>query len=451
MYPKFRKFHLIGIGGIGMSGIAQLLKRHGYQVTGSDMSKGEACRALEEQGITVLLGHHASNVETSDVVVYSSAVSSENPELSEARKRGIPCIPRAEMLAELMRLKYGIAIAGAHGKTTTTSMAGLILREAGLDPTIVVGGRMDNFGGTNACLGTGDFMVVEADESDGSFNKLTPSIAIVTNTDREHMDYYGSFENVVAAFGRFLDKVPFYGVAILCADDEPLRKLGANLSRRVTTYGFDADADYRLSAYQAGATGCSFDVTRGDETTRVSLSVVGRHNALNSVASLALADELGIARTVSLKALSEYSGVQRRFQFRGEKSGIRFYDDYAHHPTEIRATLASARERFPSANIRVLFQPHRYSRVGSLWAEFSQCFTHCAEVAVTPIYAAGEKPLDGINSDRLAGAIQQNGIPAGVTESPLETASKWLREGQSGDVVLTLGAGDLPKIYANLF
>jgi UDP-N-acetylmuramate--alanine ligase len=451
LYPKFRKFHLIGIGGIGMSGIAQLLQRHGYDVAGSDLSKGDTCRALEAQGMRIFLGHHAANVESAEVVVYSSAVSAENPELVEARKRGIPCIARAEMLAELMRLKYGIAIAGAHGKTTTTSMAGWILRQAGLDPTIVVGGRMDNFGGTNACLGQGEFMVVEADESDGSFNRLTPSIAIVTNLDNEHLDHYGTFENVIQAFQCFLEKIPFYGVGILCSDDERLDQMGKQLSRRIVTYGFNEGADYQLSNYRASTEGCSFEVTRKAETVPVSLAVVGRHNALNAVASLALADELGIGRKISLAAVGEYRGVQRRFQFRGEKKGIRFYDDYAHHPTEIRATLLSARERFPNARVRVLFQPHRYSRVRHLWSDFSQCFTLCNEVAVTPVYAAGELPLDGINSERLASAIRSHGPIAFETADPLATATEWLNHPSENDVVLTLGAGDLPKIYAKLF
>jgi len=450
LYPKFRNFHLIGIGGIGMSGIAQLLQRHGYNVTGSDLNKGDSCRALENMGIKIFLGHHTANVETAEVVVFSSAVATENPEMVEAKKRGVPCIGRAEMLAELMRLKYGVAVAGAHGKTTTTSMVGLILREAGLDPTIVVGGRMDNFGGTNACLGLGDFMVVEADESDGSFNKLSPTLAIVTNMDHEHMEHYGTFANLVAAFERFLDKIPFYGAAIICADDPTLTSIRKGLSRRTVTYGF-TDSDYKLHDYTSGAWGCQFQVRHGVEDIPVKLSTVGKHNALNAVASLALADQLAIPRGISLRALSEYSGVQRRFQFRGERNGLKFFDDYAHHPTEIAATLASARERFPEAKIKVLFQPHRFSRVSGLWREFSECFGPCEEVAVAGIYSAGEAPMDGINSVRLAEEITRNGTRAYFATDPLQTANEWLESGNSQDVVLTLGAGDLPRIYAKLF
>lgn len=452
MYKKIKKIHLIGVGGIGMSGIAELLLRNGYTVSGSDLNRGESVKHIESLGVRVFVGHAASHIAGAELVVHSSAVREDNPELAAALAQGIPCIPRAEMLAELMRLKYGIAVAGAHGKTTTTSMIGLVLREGGLDPTIVVGGRMDNFGGTNARLGHGEFMVVEADESDGSFNKLSPSIAIATNLDREHMDFYKNMAGLKKAFLSFLNKVPFYGLSILCADDPYLRILRSRVTRRKVTYGFASDSSYRVTSYEAreGRTTCEIAAPGGRE--RLVLRVPGRHNVLNALAALAVADELSVPRSRALEALGEFQGVQRRFQRRGEVRGVQFIDDYAHHPSEIAATLAAARERFPESRIRVVFQPHRYSRVEDLFDQFSACFRNCDAVAVTDIYAAGEMPIPGVEAGALAENIRRQGHEnARYVKRPMEGVQSWLDESAPGDVILTLGAGDLPNVYKELF
>ena len=452
MYNKISRIHLIGIGGIGMSGIAELLIRHGYIVSGSDLNRGESVRYLETLGIKVFQGHSAPNVDGAELVVFSSAIRNENPEYSEALKKQIPTISRAEMLAELMRIKYGIAVAGAHGKTTTTSMISTVLVEAGLDPTIVVGGRVDNFGGTNARLGSGEFMVVEADESDGSFNRLSPSIAIVTNIDREHMDYYKSMRRVRKAFESFLNKVPFYGLSVICGDDPSLKLMSHRIERRKRTYGFSPENTYRVLGYAVKDTGteCAIEAAGHKETLR--LRVPGKHNVLNALAALAVADELSIPREQSLKGLSLFQGVQRRFQKRGEKNGVTFIDDYAHHPSEISATLAAAREQYPKSKIRVVFQPHRYSRVEDLFDQFATCFKNCDEVAITEIYAAGETPIPGVQSEVLVEQMCREGLGATrYFQKPIEGVENWLKKSAAGDVIITLGAGDLPNVYRNLF
>lgn len=452
MYKKVSKIHLIGVGGIGMSAIARLLLTHGYEVSGSDLGTGEILRQLESLGAKIYRGHRAENIEGAELVVYTSAVSENNPEFRAAVEKEIPVIQRADMLAELMRLKYGIAVAGAHGKTTTTSMIGNVLTTAGLDPTIVVGGRMDNFGGTNARLGKGEFMVVEADESDGSFNRLTPSLAVVTNMDREHMDHYLTMAALKKAFVSFLNRVPFYGLCVVCGDDRHLRPLIAKVQRRKVTYGFQADNHYVLSDYVGTPEGSQFTVTYRGKSEPVRLKVSGRHNALNAVAALAIADELSVPRAQTLEGLSTFQGVQRRFQFRGERSGVVFMDDYAHHPREISATLSAARERFPTSRIRVVFQPHRYSRVEDLWDQFSTCFRQCDAVAVTDIYAAGEAPIPGVQSDNLVESLQKNGHPeARYAASPAQAMASWIEDSRPGDVIFTLGAGDLPNVYRDLF
>ena len=452
MYKKIKRIHLIGVGGIGMSGIAELLHRNGYVVSGSDLSRSDTVKHLEALGIQVFQGHQAIHVAGAELLVYSSAVKTDNPEMMAAMAAGIPAIPRAEMLAELMRLKYGIAVAGAHGKTTTTSMTSLALMEAGLDPTIVVGGRMDNFGGTNARLGSGEFMVVEADESDGSFNKLTPAIAVVTNMDREHMDFYGTMDRLRDAFLSFLNSVPFYGLAVLCGDDPYLKMLAPKVSRRKTTYGFGPDNHYRIESYHADEAGSLLGIRIGDDSHQLPLRVPGRHNALNAVAALAVADELSIPREITFRGLSSFQGVQRRFQKRGERNGVQFIDDYAHHPREIAATLAAARERFPRAKIRVVFQPHRYTRVEDLFDEFSTCFRDCDGVAVTDIYSAGEVPIPGVQSSLLFENIRRHGQQAAHhVAKPMDGIEAWLSASSPGDVIFTLGAGDLPSVYKQLF
>lgn len=451
MYKKINKVHLVGIGGIGMSGIAEILRRHGYQVTGSDKNESESIRILRELGINVFLGHDASHVSDAELIVTSSAITAVNVEVVAAVARQIPVIPRAEMLAELMRIKYGIAVAGAHGKTTTTSMISWVLVEAGLDPTIVVGGRMDNFGGTNARLGSGEFMVVEADESDGSFSKLSPAIAVVTNIDREHMEYYRSMQNLRRAFVHFLNKVPFYGLSVLCWDDPVLRLLKVRLNRRVSTYGFNAEADYRVVDYKASETGSVSQIRCRGAVHRMTLTVPGRHNVLNALATIAVGDELSVPIARTVEALSRYEGVRRRFQFRGQIRGVSFIDDYAHHPTEIRVTLSAARERYPRSKLFVIFQPHRYSRVQDLFEDFSRSFDQCDRVWVTDIYAAGEPPLGGVTGLSIAEAISLRGSNAEHVQRPAEAIERCLSLCQPNDVVLTLGAGDLPNVYRELF
>lgn len=451
MYRDPKKIHLIGIGGIGVSGIAELLLRNGYKVSGSDAARNDIVRRLEGLGIPVSIGHDAKNIQGADLVVYSSAVKPNNPERVEAKRNHIPAIPRAEMLAELMRLKSGIAVAGAHGKTTTTSLIALVLMQAGLDPTIVVGGRMDNFGGTNARLGTGDFMVVEADESDGSFTQLSPAIAIVTNMDREHMDHYQTLFRLKKAFVSFLNRVPFYGLSIYCGDDPLLRLIQHRLERRKKTYGFENENDYQITSLETKRESTA-RIKIGSEHETIRLQVPGRHNLLNSLAALAVADEVGVPRKISLEALASYKGVERRFQRRGQIDGVVFVDDYAHHPSEIIATLRAAQDVFPHSKFRAIFQPHRFTRVKDLFEPFGACFTGCTNVAITPIYAAGEVPIEGISSTALVEQIKKSGIEnAQLTANPLQTIREWLKESSSGDVILTLGAGDLPNVYKDLF
>lgn len=452
MYKKIKHIHLIGIGGIGMSGIAELLLQLKHTVTGSDLQTNDTIKRLESLGARIFIGHDAHNLEGTELAVFSAAIPKHNPEYLFAEEKLIPIIPRAEMLAELMRLKYGIGVAGAHGKTTTTSMIALVLIEGQFDPTVIVGGRMDNFGGTNARMGSGEFMVVEADESDGSFNCLSPCIAVVTNIDKEHLDHYGTVSHLRKAFLNFLSNVPFYGLGVICGDDPHLRILRRRIHRRCQTYGFGIHNDYRILQYEPGTSRTVCRVQIGSHTETLRLRVPGRHNALNAVAALAVADELSIPRRVSLAALESFQGVRRRFQFRGEKSGVLFIDDYAHHPTEICATLSAARERFPHSKIRVLFQPHRYSRVESLIDEFSDCFRDCDALTLLPIYAAGENPIAGVSSDNLAELISQKKETAVLfARSPLEGVAQLCSESKPGDVILTLGAGDLPNVYKQIF
>ncbi len=435
-----------------MSGLAKLLVENGYQVSGSDMGRSETVRQLESQGIRVFQGHDPLHIQGAELVVYSSAVKTENPELAAARQQDILSITRGEMLAEMMRLKYGIAVGGAHGKTTTTSMIGVVLVHSQTDPTVVVGGRVDNFGGTNARVGHGVFMAVEADESDGSFNRLSPSIAVITNMDREHLDHYGSMEKLEDAFVTFANKVPFYGLTVLCGDDPHLQRLQERITRRKRTYGFGPHLNYRIENYTPSPEGSRFDVVVGRDRLALSLNVPGKHNALNAVAAFAVAEELGLARGPVIEALAHYRGVARRFQLRGEQNGIRFYDDYAHHPTEISATLAAAREKHPDARVRVVFQPHRYSRLADLWDSFADCFEQCDGVAVTDVYPAGELPIQGIDGKSFAAALAlKHAFPICKVDGGWNAIEHWLNEGRPGDVVLTLGAGDLPNVYQKLF
>ena len=438
----------MGIGGIGMSGIAELLANLGYEVSGSDAKRSDVTDRLASLGVTIAAGHEAANVGRADVVVVSSAIGRDNPEVAEARRRHVPVIPRAEMLAELMRLRYGIAVAGAHGKTTTTSMVALVLDRAGLDPTAVIGGRLSAFG-SNARLGKGDYMVAEADESDRSFLKLSPAIAVITNIDREHMESYGTWENLQSAFAEFANKVPFYGAVIACADDRPVAELLPRLTRRVITYALDAPADVSGQGMQLEAFGSTVTVRQGrrdggaDTLGVLRLRVPGRHNVLNALAATAVGVEVGIPFERIAAALAEFHGAERRFQVRGEAGGVLVVDDYGHHPTEIAAVLAAARAGIGRRVIAV-FQPHRFSRTQDLLEAFGPAFQGADHVVLTDVYAAGEAPIPGIDSAALAQRIRQ-AITAPVDlAGPLDRVPDLVaRLTRPGDLVLTLGAGSI--------
>jgi UDP-N-acetylmuramate--alanine ligase len=445
MYGRARSIHFIGIGGSGMSGLAEVLLTTGYKVSGSDLKTSEVTDRLVAMGGRVFKGHHERNVLGADIVVYSSAVQGDNPELRAAIARGVPVIPRADMLAELMRMKYGIAVAGAHGKTTTTSMVGQVLLDGGLDPTIVVGGRVHALK-TNARLGHGRFLVAEADESDGSFVRLTPAIGVITNLDQEHMDHYGTMAGVEAAFLEFAERTPFYGLVVLCADDPGLAKLMSRISRRSITYGIESGT-IRARNLEPRKGGSRFDVTHGDDTLgAIELPVVGRHNVLNALAAVAVGLEVEIPFPQIAYALSRFEGVGRRFEKRGEANDVLVVDDYGHHPTEIRATLAAARQ-LGRERVVVCFQPHRYSRTKNLAKEFGAAFDDADAVLVTDIYAAGEAPIEGVTAELVVGAARSHGHRNVVYAGDLSRAEALLREMvRPHDLVVTLGAGDVAKL-----
>jgi len=446
MFFKHQRFHFTGIGGIGMSGIAEVLLNLGYTISGSDLRLGPITGRLAEMGARISEGHHAENVAGAQALVASSAVRADNPEVVEARRLGIPVIPRGELLAELMRLKFGVAVAGSHGKTTTTSMIAALLSHAGLDPTVVVGGRIGAMGGSNARVGRSDFLVVESDESDGSFLKLAPIVAVVTNIDREHLDHYASIEEIRAAFCDFANKVPFYGAAILCLDDENVRRILPALNRRIVTYGASAQADLQVSGCSSGHFASDFSLRfRGQDLGRFHLNVPGFHNVLNSAAAVAVALELEVEPETARQALAAYAGVDRRFQVRGVARGVTVVDDYGHHPTEIRATLAAAREcRF--RRIHVLFQPHRYTRTHALMDDFAQAFHQADSVLVLDIYAASEPPIEGVTGAALTERIRSFGHRSvefvGTIERGVEAV---VRAAEDGDLVLTQGAGTVSQ------
>ena len=450
MFAKIQRIHFVGIGGIGMSGIAEVLLTLGYKVSGSDLKHSSVTQRLGELGAIIFEGHRAENVTGAEVVVTSSAISRDNPEVSSARAQHIPVIPRAEMLAELMRLKYGIAIAGMHGKTTTTSMVAAVLAAGGLDPTVVVGGRVDAMG-SNARLGKSQYLVAEADESDRSFLKLWPVLAVVTNIDREHMDCYHDMADVEQAFTEFVDRVPFYGMVILCNDDSRLRNLLPRLARRAITYGVSEGSDFRILSSN---TQCSsnrhyshFEVQyRGKSLGEFHLQVPGAHNVLNATAALAVGVGLDIETERIREGLESFAGVDRRFQLRGRAAGVSVIDDYGHHPTEIRATLAAARQcRFK--RVHVVFQPHRYTRTRDLLEEFGSAFTDTDSLLVLDIYAASEQPIPGITGERLADQVRQvGGKPAQYVSSFEDAADQIASLAQEGDMVLTLGAGNVSHL-----
>jgi len=446
MFQRIQKLHFTGIGGIGMSGIAELLLNLGYRVSGSDLKPGPILERLTALGGEIRIGHRAENVHDAHVVIISSAVRADNPEVVEAKRLQIPVIPRAEMLAELMRLKYGIAVAGAHGKTSTTSMIATVLVNGGLDPTAVIGGRLNAFG-SNAKLGKGDFLVAEADESDGSFLKLSPTIAVITNIDREHLDHYADLNEIQSAFTAFANKVPFYGAVVLCLDDPNARALIPMIERRVITYGTSKQADITATDIEFHDFGTSCKVFRnGDILGDLRLRVPGKHGILNALATVATALELEIPFEQTAAALSAFQNADRRFQIKGKKGDVLVVDDYGHHPTEIIATLNAARHAC-KRRIVAVFQPHRYSRTQALAEEFSHAFDDADVLLTLPIYAAGEEVIPGIDSERLVERIQQCGHRDVCYVPDFNAALGILHDRvREGDLLLTLGAGDVWKI-----
>ncbi|HEY2743511.1 MAG TPA: UDP-N-acetylmuramate--L-alanine ligase [Polyangia bacterium] len=439
------RIHFVGIGGIGMSGIAEVLLTLGYGVSGTDLKESDTTRRLAQLGATIKLGHDAAHLDAADVVVISSAVKSSNPEVVAARARGIPVIPRAEMLAELMRMKYGVAVAGSHGKTTTTSLVATVLHAAGLDPTAVIGGKLPLLSGSNARLGGGDYLVAEADESDGSFMKLSPTVAVVTNVDPEHLDHYGTLDRLKQTFVDFINKVPFYGLAVLCVDHEHVQSILPLVEKRHVTYGFTPLANFRATDVVFEGLRTTFTaIARGRTLGRVELAMPGRHNVLNSLAVLAVADFLGVGFDVYQRARAGFSGVGRRFTVRGEARGVMVVDDYGHHPAEIRATLAGARTGFKDRRIVVAFQPHRYTRTRDLMGEFARAFNEADVVAVCDIYAAGEEPIAGVSSARLVDEMRASGhLGATHVARRADVADALAPELRDGDILITLGAGDV--------
>ena len=446
MFKRIRRIHFVGIGGIGMSGIAEVLHNLGYAVSGSDIRESENTRRLASLGIEVSIGHRAENVGEADVVVRSSAVARDNVELVAARQRLIPVIQRAEMLAELMRMKYGVAVAGTHGKTTTTSMVASVLARGGLDPTMVIGGRLNALG-TNARLGQGDFLVAEADESDGSFLELSPTIAVVTTIDAEHLDYYRDLSHIQDTFVEFINKVPFYGLAVLCLDQENIQNLLPRVEKRFVTYGLGTQADFLARDIAFKGMTSEFLVSwKGQTLGPIQLRVPGLHNVYNALAATAVGWDLQIHFSAVQAALGEFSGVNRRFQILGEPKGILVVDDYAHHPAEIQATLNAAKSGF-GRNVIAVFQPHRYTRTQALVHQFATAFYQADRLFVTAIYPAGEQPIPGVQGEQIAERVKEHGhksvsyIPAKEDLVDAVTAAA-----HSGDIVLVMGAGDIWKV-----
>ncbi len=452
MFAKIQRIHFVGIGGIGMSGIAEVLLTLGYKVSGSDLKISPITQRLARLGATIFEGHRAENIVGAEVVVTSSAIARDNPEVAQACLRHIPVIQRAEMLAELMRLKYGIAVAGMHGKTTTTSMIAAVLAAGGLDPTVVVGGRVDAMG-SNARLGKSQYLVAEADESDRSFLKLSPILAVVTNIDREHMDCYRDMQDVENTFLDFMDRVPFYGMVVLCNDDDPLRKLLPRLQRRAVTYGTRQGSDFRITSVDCGVVQKSqplisrFELNYGASSLgEFRLRVPGAHNVLNATAAVAVGIGLDIGPEEIRSALESFSGVERRFQLRGRAGDVSVIDDYGHHPTEIRATLAAARQ-CGFGRVHVVFQPHRFTRTQLLMEDFAAAFEEADSVFVLDIYPASEAPIPGVTGEILARRIRaRGGKPAIFISSFARAAEAAASQAQPGDMVLTLGAGNVSQL-----
>ena len=442
-----QRLHFVGIGGIGMSGIAEILLNLGYAVSGSDLALSNVTRRLQQQGATVYQGHAAAHVQGADVVVISSAVQPDNVEVLTARAQHIPVIPRAEMLAELMRMKYGVAIAGTHGKTTTTSLVATILAYGGLDPTVLIGGRLNSLG-SNAKLGQGEYLVAEADESDGSFLLLSPTISVVTTVDAEHLDFYGDLAAVQRAFAQFINKVPFYGCSIICLDQPHIRSLVPQIRRRFITYGLTSQADYMARDLRLAGLRSHFEVFRiGERLGQFSLNLPGTHNVANALAAIAVGVELDIPIPAIAQALEEFSGVHRRFDRRGVRDGITVVDDYGHHPEEIRQTLRAAKAVWPEARLVVVFQPHRYTRTHLLQQEFCTAFHDADALVLLDIYAAGETPLPGVTTGLLyEGLISQGQREVYYLRERAEVVPFLQRYLRANDILLTLGAGDVWQV-----
>lgn len=440
---KKRRIHFIGIGGIGMSGIAEILLNLGYRISGSDLRFSPITERLAKMGAVCFEGHAAEHVRGADVVVFSSAIAKDNPEYAAAKEAGAPLIMRGELLAELMRLKYGVAVAGSHGKTTTTSMTAAVLAAAGKDPTVVVGGRVGSMG-SNARLGKTDVLLVEADESDGSFLKLAPILSIITNIDREHMDHYGSIQAVENAFVEFANKAPFYGATIICLDDATLARLRPQMTGRVRTYGTTPEADLVVGDIDCGRGSCRFRLTlEGRDLGLFEVQSVGRHNVLNAAAAALAALEMEATVEQVREGLRGFIGVDRRFQLRGERAGVTVIDDYGHHPTEIAATLSAART-CGYGRIHLVFQPHRYTRSQLMAEELAGCFNGADVLQVVDIYAAGEQPIPGVDSQAMVRAIQAAGHPAASYAESIEAAvERAAAAARPGDMILTLGAGNI--------
>jgi len=444
VYQPNYHIHFVGIGGIGMSGIAELLLNLGYTISGSDLKLSHITQRLESKGAMIYQGHAKENIQEVNVVVTSSAIASENPEVVRARQLGLPIIPRAEMLAELMRIKYSIAVSGAHGKTSTTSMISQILNTAGLDPTVIIGGLLQGLD-TNALHGSGDFIVAEADESDGSFLKYAPAIAAVTNIDLEHLDFYTGIEDIKDKFVQFINSVPFYGLAILCLDNEHIQDILPRIKVRHTTYGLTAQSDLQARNIRFENGKSRFSVMQKDKNLgEILLNIAGQHNILNAMAGIATGLELNIPFDTIKKALEEIQGVKRRLEIKGEAKGIMVMDDYGHHPTEIMATLTAVRESYPEKRLIVLFQPHRYTRTQGLFDEFTRSFYQSDILIVLPIYAASEPPIPGVDAQHLVEGIQAHGHKDAVFAPDFTQAlSMVTHKAQKGDMILTLGAGDI--------
>jgi len=446
LFKRVKDVHFVGIGGVGMSGIAEILLALGFRVSGSDLQESGGVKRLRDLGARVWIGHDASHLEKADVVVFSSAVKSDNPEIVTAHERRIPVIPRAEMLAELMRMQTSIAVAGMHGKTTTTSMIASVLTQSGLDPTVVIGGKLDYLGG-GAKLGHGKLLVAEADESDKSFLKLHPTVGIVTNLDLEHMDCYANMEEIRSAFLEFIDRIPFYGYAILCLDDPEVQNIIPSISKRIITYGLSSQASVRAVKPRFEGGYSIFSVYKDDQALgEIKLPIPGAHNIVNSLAAITVADIFDVPFETTKKALESFPGVQRRFTLRGREAGVTVIDDYGHHPNEIKAVLKAARQ-IAEKRIAVLFQPHRYSRTQALFDQFLTAFHDTDQLFIMDIYAASEKPIEGVSAESLCDGIRLRGHKKALYTPDREKIPQLIAESlQSGDMLLTLGAGDVTKM-----